>query len=447
MRTLTWLAPGCILALALPASAYELHSDGTTTLDLGIEIGAGAFHSGADYSGQNRGNVDWTEGYTKLSFTGTTKLSATATLRGGISMVGSRVDGDGDALGYTTGGEKDFELNDAYAGLRFDGIYGGKGYLDISAGAQSILIGDGFLIGPDSTDGGNGFGGVYRRGGTYWLAPLNAYSNTAIIDTQLPGGLTGKAFWLDSDNPAQGRPDLAGLDLSYKIGGIGTLGATYVRVTDVDADFLDGAFAMRKDLQTASLRFQGNAGVKNLFLATEFARQWASDRDGLPDVKAWAGQAEIGWTFASLPWSPSLGYRYSYFSGDDPRTADYEGFDPLFYTSSRGYGTWIQGEVAGNYAGPWNSNAGVHMVRLTVSPTDRLSLGALWFDFNCAECDSAVNNYGHAREFDLTAEWTVTDNVYISAIYGHHMPSASYERATGIGKDNNYAAIYTIMTF
>ena len=67
------------------------------------------------------------------------------------------------------------------------------------------------------------------------------------------------------------------------------------------------------------------------------------------DADAWT--VEGGWTFADLPWSPTLNYRHARFSADKAGTARNEAFDPLFFGLSRGLGTWFQGEVAANYAG------------------------------------------------------------------------------------------------
>ena len=40
------------------------------------------------------------------------------------------------------------------------------------------------------------------------------------------------------------------------------------------------------------------------------------------DMFATAGYGEVGYSLADLPWTPSISYRLSYFSGDDPDTPD-----------------------------------------------------------------------------------------------------------------------------
>ncbi|GEM_PF-4239486 len=104
------------------------------------------------------------------------------------------------------------------------------------------------------------------------------------------------------------------------------------------------------------------AGIENLFLSGEFARQDAA----ASDEHAWYLKAS--WTFAKVAWSRSVNYRYSRFS---------EGYDALFYGNGLAMGTWFQGEVAANYAEPFNSNTRVHHVGIKASPTETLTIGAL----------------------------------------------------------------------
>ncbi|MCZ3030374.1 hypothetical protein NYY88_18895, partial [Acinetobacter baumannii] len=92
---------------------------------------------------------------------------------------------------------------------------------------------------------------------------------------------------------------------------------------------------------------------------------------------------------------PYVSYRYSRFS---------EGFDPLFYGFSRGYGTWFQGEVAGNYAGPFNNNSRIQNVTFKVSPLQNLNVGAVLFDFKTIDRNLGNND---SHELDLYAEWHV----------------------------------------
>ncbi len=203
-------------------------------------------------------------------------------------------------------------------------------------------------------------------------------------------------MWLKSDNHYQADTSLAVANLEH-VADTGTVGLSWIRGLDVDQRYAQIMGLEHRDgMDTASLRGRGNLGVKDLELAAEYVTQ---DQTGGRE-NAW--YLEGNWTFSQLPWSPTATYRYSRFS---------EGFDPLFYGLSRGYGTWFQGEVAANYAGPFNKNSQVHHVALKGKPRDNLTVGALYFDFDTLDTDQG--NLG-GRELDLYVEWMVNDHLLIS---------------------------------
>ena len=139
---------------------------------------------------------------------------------------------------------------------------------------------------------------------------------------------------------------MAGTNLMYVNDKYGTVGVTWLHglsVNETFAEFL--GYGQRDGQDTYSLRYEGSAGIDNLNLSGEWVHQ-DNGRNGTDD--AW--YVEAGWTFSKTPWKPGVGARYSSFS---------DGYDTLFYGFSTGYGTWFQGEVAGNYAGPFNTDANI----------------------------------------------------------------------------------------
>jgi len=175
------------------------------------------------------------------------------------------------------------------------------------------------------------------------------------------------------------------------------------------------------------VRYQGSAGVENLFLSAEFAHQKNDDTTGR------GGYVEAGWTFAGVPMSPQLTYRYSTFD---------ENFDPLFFGFNRGYGTWFQGEVASNYAGPFNVNTDVQHLALKASASEALHFGALYFDFSDHEKVAGKNM--DAQEIDLYVEYFLNDNMLVSPLVGFFTPDAdSANGGSQIGSDdtNMYAQL------
>ena len=242
-------------------------------------------------------------------------------------------------------------------------------------------------------------------------------------------GWRGDAMWIESDNPAQVEASMKVGNLEH-VGENGTLGLSYIKVDDVEED-LAFLYPQRDGQETWSLRYQGSAGVENLFLSGEYA--WQDQDQGNED--AW--YVEAGWTFADAPWQPSVNYRYSRFS---------EGFDPMFYGNGRTLGTWFQGEVAANYAGPFNTNAKVHNVAVHAAPRENLAVGLLAYDFTTL--DKGAGGNLDAREFDLFLEWGVTPNLAIIPLVGLYQPDASAaEGGTQLGNDDGNLYTQLILAF
>ncbi|GAA0700236.1 hypothetical protein GCM10009104_31450 [Marinobacterium maritimum] len=421
-------------AMAAPASAYNLYSKDGSELNLDIEAVFGVFSSEENYLfDTDTGGADWREGYIKYGLSGSHAYGESgASVYAGVNLLSSATWGDGDAGGFTSGDESETDLEDAYLGWRSGSMIPalGENGLDISFGRQQFAIGDGFLINGDSLNFGDALGDELDRGGAYWLAARKAFDRTAIVRIGDAEGLRADLFWLESDNVAQSKMELAGINAEYTIPE-GTFGLAYIQGLDV----MEGGATHRDGQDTLSLRYQGNAGVENLFLSGEFVTQDQGDNT-VADADAW--YVEAGWTFADLPWSPSVNYRYSTFD---------EGFDPLFFGFSRGYGTWFQGEVAANYAGPFNSDADVHHIGVKASPTEMLSVGALFFDFSDTASGSGALD---GQEIDLYAEWVVTPNLIVSPLIGFYTPDNSDANGgTQIGSDdtNVYAQMIAIVPF
>ena len=69
-------------------------------------------------SGDNSGDAQWGEGYLKPSLDLTYETDAAGTVYGGASAVGAVTVGDGDAGGFTDGGDKQLDVEGLYAGWR-----------------------------------------------------------------------------------------------------------------------------------------------------------------------------------------------------------------------------------------------------------------------------------------------------------------------------------------
>jgi hypothetical protein len=173
-----------------------------------------------------------------------------------------------------------------------------------------------------------------------------------------------------------------------------------------------------------------------------------SGRDARFDANAW--YVEVQYSLAVLPWSSTLSYRFARFSGDpnldDDRRQD---FDPFFYGWSRGWGTWFQGEVTGEYL-LFNSNQANHMVHLSASPNDSLAVGAILYRFNLAEPSyfgTPVSDTAFTAELNLYLDWSLNDNVALSLIYGIAFPRAAAEEAFGDDEPFEIIELALYLTF
>ncbi|MFL1453961.1 alginate export family protein [Marinobacter sp. GN3S48] len=435
-RSLSAVLLGTSIAAASGSvSAYDLYSRNGSELNLDVEAVVGVFTSQENYdaigSKTEGGGSDWQEGYIKYGLSGSHTYGKNGTaLYGAINLVSSATWGDGDAAGFTLGDESETELEDAYLGWRSGNLMPALGQdgLDISFGRQNFVIGDGFLINGDALNFGNAFDGSLNRGGGYWLAPRKAFDQTAIVRIGGSEGARADVFWLESDNVAQYEMELAGINAEYVLPG-GTFGATYIK--GLNAEHSDALGSARDGQETISLRYQGNAGVENLFLSGEYVAQEQGNNSSDSNA-AW--YLEAGWNFSDIVWSPSINYRYATFDN---------GFDPLFYGFSRGYGTWFQGEVAASYAGLFNTGMDVHHVAIKAQPSENLSLGALFFDFT----DNAGNGRNDSQEINLYAEWVATPNLIISPLVGFYSPDKSNSSQIGSDDTNVYGQVVAIVPF
>ena len=279
----------------------------------------------------------------------------------------------------------------------------GEDALDLSLGRQDFHVGDGFLIWDGNFDTGGD--------GAYWLSPRSAFKMTGLARLKIDP-VSGQLFYLEADGD-QGDTQVVGANLDYQPG-FGTIGATYLQVVDANASF--EADTPREGMQAAALRLNEvhYPDFEDATLYAEYVQEFG-DGDHV-DFNAYAFYVEPAYTFSSLPWTPSITYRFAYFSGDsNPGNDKRKDFDPLFYEGDRSWGTWTQGEIVGNYL-LFNSNQVNHMVRLAASPTDAVDIGAIYFHFDLAEKNyfgTQVSDRDFADEVDVYTDWTINDNLSV----------------------------------
>ncbi|MDH3702363.1 MAG: alginate export family protein [Alphaproteobacteria bacterium] len=412
------------------AAEMKVFQEGGLTLNLGIEAGTyyvrgESVNFGTGQVDLRNGNVrsdtvDSFEAFVKPSISASYDNSAVGTIYGGAAFVGTLTRGDGDPGGFTVGEEEDVDLERLFVGWRSGNLLksSGKDAIDVSFGRQEFQIGDGFLIKDGNLD-------QFDKA-AFWLAPRNAFEQAALVRINTKP-VRGDAFYLMSDGD-QDDTRLAGGNVEYVHETYGTLGGSYFHIIDAD----DVNYT-RKGMNVVSVRGQGKpvAAVPDLSLAGEFVHE-SGGADGA-DIDAHAWYLEAGYTFSKLPWSPKIAYRFSRFTGDDPSTSDIETFDPLFYGYSRGWGTWYQGEIAGEYL-LFNSNQQTHMVHLSATPTDSFGVGAIYYKFLLDENSyfgTPVASRDFADELNVYVDWYGLDYLSLGALYAVTFPASGATEAFG----------------
>jgi hypothetical protein len=419
----------CCMALASTSHAAEIYKDDQKQLDFDLVSWVGAFSSQKNYlPKEKKGGSQWTEGFVKYGFSGSVNTGTGSTIYGAVAGVTSFVRGDGDLGGNTIGNENKTTFEDAYIGWQSGNLIPvlGENGLDISFGQQVYHLGDGFLVTDDSANLGNAGGEdssvnkVLNRGGGYYTAPRRAFHNAAVVKIGQTEGLKAELAWIQSDNGIQASSEFATADLTYKKGP-NILGFDYIKFLDIDkseAVFNPGNFT-RENMKVYSIRGATNATVENLTLNFNYSRQEKEkfltdtydviDKDH--DDNAW--YAGISYNFVQAPWTPTVGYRYTHYS---------ENWNPMFVGIEK-LGTWIPGEVAGNFAGPFNTNSNIHMISVEAFPSEKLLLGANLYQIDTAEKSPALNL--SAKELDLFAMYQVNEALAVIPVLAIYKPEKS----------------------
>ncbi len=434
-----WLHKAAGLGVALliaesSAHAVELYADEDTQVTGNFLAVYGMFNSRKNYEGSPGGST-WRESFIKYGLSVDQTLGVLGSVYGTANLVSSGTWGDGDASRVTNGTERTTKFDEAFAGWRSGDLVPalGKDGVDLSFGRQIITLGDGFIINDDGPNLGNGVAdGEFNRGGAYYIAARHAFDQTAVVRLGGKDGVHGSLMWIKSDNRAQANTEMAAGTLEYT-SAPGTLGLTYIHGIDVDERFANDLQKQRKGMNLYSVRGVGNAGIENAHFSFEYARQ---DKDAGQE-NAW--YTEGGYTFADLPLSPDLTYRYSRYS---------KNWDAMFSGFNRGYGTWVQGEVAGNYSGPYNSNTAVQHVALKLKPLDNVTVGALFFDYKTLSKNGMPDLDG--RELDLYAEWVVNEHLIVTPLLGLYRPNKDQDNGgnqVGGNGTNVYSQLVVAVPF
>ena len=407
-----------------------LYRDEATLLRLQLDGGFGFYHDSVPWFGDAarftarspiaaspaRGSgATWGEASAEYGLSGIRRLGRTP-----FWLYGS-----GTFLTSAAAGQ-DLFRNDAREMTRLEDLYAGfvvgspewTWSASLSAGRQNWQLHDGFLF---SRFAAGANAGPYPA---LYLNPRTAYEMTVLgkiawRDLRLEG------FYLD---PAEldfvdSGTKYTGVHLAYAQPRGLEAAVLWYRVPESSTQLRTaaGAAVPREGMRTFDLRLGHPSlfGIDGLELFGEHAWQTHDEADW--EARAWYVRG--GYTFRSLPWKPNLSYRYASFSGDDPDSDTYEGFDAQL---SSGLDTWVQGVNAKKTV--TNTNLNSHRVRLGLAASPRLSFTFDWWVLR-ADAGSGPRDYG--QEVDLGIRWSIARNLFFLGVAGIAFPGDRLESQSG----------------
>ncbi|HNQ35704.1 MAG TPA: alginate export family protein [bacterium] len=356
--------------------------------------------------------------------------------------------GAGTVVGLPLDTSDDIKLDLAYAKINDLFIPG----LNVTLGRQELLLGKGFVVGNVNSN-------------------LTAAANTAIrawdltsrksfdaIKAEYELGIAPLSFTVmgakiieESNNavtalipiPA-GDSDLWGLNVAYQMDNAVIEGyllnlkrqAIPVLVTDKYDIWTLGA---RVDHDVAAL-----PGFNyNLELGYQFGDGADVNGDGTSDdKKAWAGTADVSYTFNN-PYSPKIGAAYTYYSGPDfsATVADDEGWDPIFPDGQAGRignvtNAVLSGTPAAFLAGIGNAtNLSVPKIYASFKPGEKHALSLDWYiDTQSTEVPAGTGDK-LGWEVDLGYAYQLNSDVTMGLSIGYMEADDDFV-GTGAGVDD-----------
>ena len=137
-------------------------------------------------------------------------------------------------------------------------------------------------------------------------------------------------------------------------------------------------------VHTFGTRLQGKAKNKMLYEFEGSAQSGSRDIIDT-DLAAWAVTGGLGYQFAERPWKPTVWAYYDFASGDDPNSGNFTRYNDLFPLGHKYLG-FIDAVQRRNIASP--------NVRITSSPTKKLSLLLWYYNFQAAQDNDNIISLG-----------------------------------------------------
>ena len=368
----------------------------------------------------------WTENYVEYGLGGITQLGDSSFYAYGAASMIAVMSAGQDIYRSDTRSSNNIEK--LYAGLLYAGPTGTNA--TISIGRQNFSLNDGFLVSQYGSQWNAG-----PRPGIY-LAPRTT-QDFSVLGQANWNGWTLKGFLLNPNEyePLESNTQIGGLNLRYTWNPSFYADASFITVLQSDSSFTlpSGLREGRAGLMTVAghIRWADRHLIDGLWLESEGAHQ--SHRD-FP-MNAWAGYGTLGYLARSWPWTPSLSYRLSYFSGDNPSSQTYERFDTLY---SGGIAEWLQGVSFAKIL--TQSNKISDRVRLNLVPIQNLNLTLDWFRHRADTLNnvganpaiSQLSSHDLGQEFQFIGRWSINRHFYFQGVAGYAIPGEALKQAAGV---------------
>lgn len=388
-----------------------------------------------------KGFTGWLEGWASGGLYGITTLSTKHNmyLYGGVSYIESL--SFGQEL-FTNKSRTYGAIEDA-----FIGFMGTKGYAsgnrftyNLSFGRQQFSVGNGFIIRNTASNGDNRAAlQLNPRWAADYLGLASARYNNILL----------QVFQLDPDelNIVDSKTIIRGFNAEWGDGYSNQIGIMILDVPQSDFKYYTptGDVLGRKGLKLFNLRYFANKppNIPGLFYKGEIGYETNSNFN----MAAFAGYSEIGWSFTKSPGSPTLKYRFAYFSGDNQNTKQYERWDPLL-TGGNGE-EWVIG--ANHFKIVQNSNIIVHQLQANIRPWPKMEFVPQAIYMYASKNNNIGGNpalgympkkeYGY--ELNLTVKYFRSKRWYWHGHLAYTIPGAGVQEAL----DNNAKPWLSAMLF
>ncbi len=307
------------------------------------------------------GDVLSTDGYLIAGISGITKINKGARplyVYGSVKALG--VGTFGDELYNAGSNTNSFQIEEFFAGVvgAHTTANGDLIRYNVSIGKQPFKIGNGMLICQIAGNGGT-WGGI--NSWPRFAGKLVGIGQLVVNKVKLEG------FYIQPNEYSGNTSNtkLAGINAEYNNSYGLSGGFTYLNVFDSKFPyfFSDLTQSSRKGLNAFNLRGQWTPKPNESFLFIK-AEGGLQTNANVP-MTAYGYAIEGGWSFGALKTRPSISYRHSLLTGDDPNTKRFERWDILY--SGDDMTTWVQGPLMKNIL--FNSNLETSRFQLQLLPS------------------------------------------------------------------------------